>query len=1161
MSFRNDIDNRKFGLKVGTHSPKVKPVGVEDVAMRGVCGGAEIAELAFEAPVMKPDEIFEIEQFLDSILMRGWLRVEIPDESKALWSFCVLQVLDMIVANKESVRAWALMQTMQFLLLQRPGKLRGKGAVMRVVHNRMLRFVKWNIKELLEEAQQQWLENKLLFGVNESGDAECAKSGETQRSRRLLMDGRWADSLKEIMLNGGGVRRRPSAETEKLLKEKIEASVQNMPSDVDSLANWRRIQAAEGFEKSVMTEVDFAKLFGATDKCRGPGLSGMTYGQMNDALRAAETRQRLNRGYAAVITLVMNGEVPKMLWPYWFGGRAGIAGKDGRRLFVAGESLQKLAERWAIKALLQKKKLFKYNVGVGFSGAADYIAAWAQKVREDHKDKKGLVFVEIDAANMFLELVRKEVLKLVKERAPELFPFVMHLTGPMFISMFHGKQLEEIKKGISIGSSASSLIASLVGEVLLEEVDKKCQEEHVWALFLAFIDNIFIATTVEQVDRILRHLQDMGRKYGLIYEIRKEHPHKICFVNVGDRHKGKMSAQSLKNNVVKFKGFEVSAMWNESDLAQETASTVEAYPASKRGLVLAGVPVGTEEFHAAEWARKMTKVKQQVAVLVNGVHPKEAVLMLRKCVALRMGFQARMAGEVVKACERAREFDDVMLKAVQTMAEGSGDWAEEVVKRLWLLVWWKLGGLEHSVVPAKLAAISSVSDNGIKPDQNVITHLYGLFNSRVMPEDQLVHKKRDQMLSELKALAPKVQKKLTERVLRRKRVALLEKIKGTRDELLFEEVTREDANLWRDQPSYSSVLPPKESERQNLDPEDFGYGVRRRMPGANPHGLPKSLAEGEGIQCLARSANGNVCKCLICGGIVDHAEMLCYTIRGAGKHSALVRCSCEVSSDLGVTAVVTKLEPKGLVPIPGAKMHVDVRISGLQGHVPIVVDVANKSRFAAGARACFMEDGEAKKVKDYAERYAKGGERFIPFVTGGHGGFGEKAWQLIKLFAQRLQAVQGIPVAKGEVIIKTLFQCRVEKQIAANGAKFFKRHEELINTERLKENDAVRKKEEDKRRRADHARQNLEHDKALAEMVERGNPNQQHRMDLPPMLGSQDVAMMARAAAATASPPQAPSGPSQLQNAVKEAAVRIKIVMEKTAKVPKGTGLGNLMPL
>ncbi len=118
----------------------------------------------------------------------------------------------------------------------------------------------------------------------------------------------------------------------------------------------------------------------------------------------------------------------------------------------------------------------------------------------------------------------------------------------------------------------------------------------------------------------------------------------------------------------------------------------------------------------------------------------------------------------------------------------------------------------------------------------------------------------------------------------------------------------------------------------------------------------------------------------------------------------------------------------------------------------------------------------------------------------------------------------------------------------------------MINTERLKENDAIRKKEEEKRRRVDHARQNQEPDKALAEMVERGNPNQ-HRTDLPPMLGSQDVAMMVQAAAATASPPQAPQGPSPLQNATKEAAAKIKIVMEKRAKAPKDLGLGNLMPL
>ena len=134
------------------------------------------------------------------------------------------------------------------------------------------------------------------------------------------------------------------------------------------------------------------------------------------------------------------------------------------------------------------------------------------------------------------------------------------------------------------------------------------------------------------------------------------------------------------------------------------------------------------------------------------------------------------------------------------------------------------------------------------------------------------------------------------------------------------------------------------------------------------------------------------------------------------------------------------------------------------------------------------------------------------------------------------------------------------ENVSCYHAKFFKRHEELINSERLKENDAIRKKDEEKRRREDHARQNQEHDKALAEMVERGNPNH-HRTDLPPMLGSQDVAMMAQTAAAIASPPQAPQGPSPLQNATKEAAAKIKIVMEKRAKAPKDLGLGNLMPL
>ncbi len=1088
--------------------------------------------------------------------MRGWLRIEIPEESKPLWAYCVLQVLDLIIGDKDKERAWALLMSMQFLLLQRPGKIRSKGTITRIVHNRMLRFVKWNIKELLEEAEQQYWENQEILNAKPVEKGEVApRSGETQRSRRLFMDGRLSDSLKEIMLNGGGVRRSPTEATELLLKEKIAASEQNMPGAVDSLSAWRKIQGVAGYERIIMTEIDFAKLFGDTDKCRGPGLSGMTYGQMNDALKASETRQRVLRGYAAIITLLINGELPKSLWPYWFGGKAGIAGKDGRRLFVAGESLQKLAERFTIRKVLAKKKFFKFNVGVGFSGAADYIASWAAKIRADHKEKMGLVFVEVDAANMFLELVRMEVMILVKERAPELFPFVMHLTGPMFISLFQGKQLEEVMKGISIGSSASSFIASLVGEVLLENVQKECVADSIWSEFLAFIDNIFIATTVDKVHKVLAHLGDMGKKYGLIYEIRKEHPHKICFVNVGKRNQGQMSEDVVKKNAVRFKGFDVSAMWKKEDI-EASAQMSADFPPSKRGLVLAGVPVGTEEFHEAEWDRKMLKVKQLVTVLEQSVHPKEAIILLRKCVALRMGFQVRMADEVSNAIRRAHGFDDMLLRAVQTIVEGSGDWAAEKTKRLWLLATWKLGGLEYSVVPAKLAAAASVSENGHKMDQISITHLYGLFNSRVVLGDQLVFKKRDQMLSELKTLGPKVQKVLTERILRAKRVELLNRLpEGGRDIILLEEVSRKDANLWRDQPSYSSVLPPRETERQSLDPDEFRYAVRRRMPGSNPQGLPASLLMGEGIQCSARSSNGNICMARVKEGICDHPEVLCPTIKGAGKHSCLLSCACDIARDLGLTAVVTKLEPRGLVGVQGARKHADVRISGLQRAVPTVVDVANKSRFATGARSAYMEQGEKKKVADYAERYAEGGERFIPFLTGGHGGFGDRAWELVRMLAQRLLAIQGIPVLKGEVVVKALFQCRVEKQIALNGERFFKRHEGLINVEAMKESDAARQKAEEKARKEEHAKQNAAHDAALDKMVEDAKVNARLK-GLPPMVG--DGSAAAAVTKASAKPPQARAGPAALVKVTSEAAVQIKLIKEMAAKAPKGMGLGAL---
>ena len=264
-------------------------------------------------------------------------------------------------------------------------------------------------------------------------------------------------------------------------------------------------------------------------------------------------------------------------------------------------------------------------------------------------------------------------------------------------------------------------------------------------------------------------------------------------------------------------------------------------------------------------------------------------------------------------------------------------------------------------------------------------------------------------------------------------------------------------------------------------------------------------------------------------------------------------CLCDMARDLGVTAVVTKLAPKGLVPMPGARMHADVKISGLQSMIPSVVDVANKSRFAAGARLNYLESGEKKKVHDYAAKYAEGGERFFPFVTGAHGGFGDMAWSLVRLLAERLQVIQGTRVLEGEKTIKTLIQCRIESQIAVNAAKFFRRHEKEINIQRGAEIDEEREKLDRQATRREHERVQRLQDEAINVMLAEEKARAANAA-LPPMVGA------AAAVVAVAVPSTDKPGPTHAE--VTQAAqqqIKISIALSKTK--PPGLGLGSAAQL
>jgi hypothetical protein len=1108
LSKPRQTDTRTAAYVIGRQAKEpasVDKVQIAHAALSGAISDADLEAMDFEAAPKDVSEVFPIEDFIDRIMMRPHRSTGIPEPCKPLFSRCVIQVLDLIVGYPQSMRSWCMLLAMEFLLLQRPGKVRSPGSLKRIVQQRLLRFLDWDIEELLEDAERQWLVNESL---RSDRVASTDARGSTARSERLIMAGRNAEALKEVLLNGGGLRLTRSAQTDAVIAKKMRSGV--MPTHIDTLKEWEHIQSLAGFVAPLVTAKTFLREFGAIDKSRGPGASGFSYGHMADALRSPDTKARVAKGFAAVMTLIANGRVPKLLWPYWHGGRGGLSGADGARLFIAGETLQKFTERVLVRTFLstpEGKKALKYNVGVGFRGSADWLAAWAERIRRENKNNADLVFIEVDARNMFLELVRTEVLKMVRTKYPQLYPLVMHLSGPMFVGFFRGEQLGELQGGISIGAAASSLIASCMEELVLEKLYAHCVEKALWMEQSGFIDNVFFGTTLNAGAGIVAKLNDLGKPFGLLYDLREDHPHKLCLANPGLGDASRMQRLVLKS----YQGYEVTAMWEEKDIANQTEDVQRRFPPKARGLKLAGVPVGTPLYHTAGWSSRLSKVETICTVLqAGGVHPKSATIMLRKCVLLKLAFLARVT-PVSVALVGAKAFDTLMLDTLNALCEGSGSWSTGKNKK-WLQVTWGLGMLEESIYPAMLASMASVWKNGLRPVPPTIMHLKESYNSRVFVEDQLQGVTPEEVMKSLVALT-KPQKTLcskVQRMIKHKLVATITE----RESKLLGEMSRKDANLWRDCPSYDGVRDPQPGEEQSLRPEAFRAAVRQRMPGLNVHGLPEQLVK-TGLVCGAVSKAGKKCSQVCQGETMEHPLWHCPMCFGP-SHSKLQSTTCDIARDAGCSVSVVKVEPIGPLE-PGAKMHADIKMYGLVRNKAVVVDVSCNSRFAVGVGCDFAEKTENTKVRDYSERYKAGGEVFLPFVISTLGGFGSQCWKLIRLMAVKLQSTQGTAIKVGEKRIKAVVQCAMVNHFGFGHERFMARHQSAINAEHDKADKAEVAAQVAKAQRA-----RAEQERAFKENAARVLQEERIRVNaslppqFPPSAGARAAANMATLAAAKA---------------------------------------------
>lgn len=322
----------------------------------------------------------------------------------------------------------------------------------------------------------------------------------------------------------------------------------------------------------------------------------------------------------------------------------------------------------------------------------------------------------------------------------------------------------------------------------------------------------------------------------------------------------------------KNKGFDVTAVLEEALMGNQLVAMAESCPPEKRGIVLAGVPVGIHEFHLWDWKRREKGVEQTASLLANGgVHPKEAVILLKKCVATKMAFIARLAPLKV-AQDGWKNFDSLMIATLQQIVQFvGGTWADDEKMSKWLQ---GLGNLERTTFPAKMVSMVSVWRNGWNAIPSEIAQFAVVLNQSVSQENSLTLESPAAIMKELSKW--KKPQKVMCLKMRDKEKSDLENILTDKEKLLLKEVMADDACLWRDRLCYEGVISAKPGETQLLSPDEYRYASRRVMLRANVQDLPREIANK--LECGAVTATGRKCNEIV--KEMHHPESCCITVRG-----------------------------------------------------------------------------------------------------------------------------------------------------------------------------------------------------------------------------------------------------------------------------------------
>jgi hypothetical protein len=906
---------------------------------------------------------------------------------------------------------------------------------MRAVAVRLIRFICDDIESLYQDALELRMDNASAMTTKRT--TQCGMEGWTAQAEQQFRNGYYSRVMEEVKCNGGKIRPEWNEETEAVIQSKLRHPELPMRDTVAEIKALR----AKGVTFTLFDGQVFLSLLAKVDAKKAGGLSGHRYSHLRAALTDKSRRMELADVHAQLCNIINGGGVPDALVPYTHGGKGNIAGTS--RLFVSVEMITRLAGAGVKRAQREKvepKEMFKFNVGVGIQGGSDYIRAWAEDTVTSNWGVQDLVMLEADAHNMFNEVHRRTLLKMVHKKYPAIYPTVAYYTKAQFVLMFRGKVKEEMTGGIPIGSTMASMLASLAGEIVLEDLKTKCSKEILG--LLSFIDNVFIILSARDVERVMQQLNDSGDLMGLIFRERESHRHKIHFVRPTNL------SQPLDQWMQHFdrRFWELSAATGLESPSGGQLQNADGTVLSQ-GIKLAGIHYGSLPYYRDMTTKAVAKAKEKLELVAAHAEPFEAATLIRKCVLATLDYARRTL--VAKAAGESYEEFDAEVRSVLELKMGGVHWAhlEKVLIQLHLPA--KEAGMGMRMMGGDTAAAANIASehaayrvNNKGRGSRAFTAHAKTVNSRMSVNDQIPETYVEAM-KHLDGIGKSVAKTLAHAMLQRY-VVRLDNMLSHEEEVRREDMRKPLAMMYLYFHCYNSVLSTVGPRAlPSISSMEYAYLFRRALFMDNPHNLELN----RGRVCgRVFQKTGIVCSHKL-GFRLEHAESACLAIRGAKKHQGQQNSLQWSAIECGAVAVASGL-------IPETTKHADLTISGVAVR-DLIVDVTNvmvPKASVKGVAKC-LDPVEKRKNDKYRAHCRAGGMDFFTLASTQWGSFGPSCDRVFGPLATLLSERDLVTKSKAFMALRLRQQAALMHQIARNGMYVLeaeRRHEmELAQAEAI----------------------------------------------------------------------------------------------------------------